>query len=44
VDYVLGHFGQDEQPDLLSGLDQAVEIFEGFAAGKEMPILMNQFN
>ena len=44
VDYVLGRFGKDEQPDLLAGLDKAVEIFEDFAAGKDMPMLMNQFN
>jgi PTH1 family peptidyl-tRNA hydrolase len=44
VDFVLGKFGKDEQPDVQLGIDKALDIFEAFASGKTMPDLMNQFN
>lgn len=44
VDFVLGQFGKDEQPDILAGIDKAVAIFEAFSDGTDMPTLMNKFN
>jgi PTH1 family peptidyl-tRNA hydrolase len=44
IDYVLGKFGKDDEPDVLRGIDGAIAIFEAFASGQDMPALMNQFN
>lgn len=44
VDFVLGKFGKDEEPEMLGGIDKALDIFEAFASGSDMPTLMNKFN
>ena len=44
VDFVLGKFGKDEDVDVLRGIDKALEIFEAFANGDDMPTLMNAFS
>jgi len=44
VDFVLGKFTKDEEPAMQQGIDQAVVIFEAFAANSDMPTLMNKFN
>jgi len=44
VDFVLGKFGKDDEPDLLRGIDTAQKIIEDFAAGLEINELMNKYN
>jgi len=40
----LGKFGKNEEPEMLGGIDKALDIFEAFASGSDMPTLMNKFN
>ncbi len=44
VNFVLGKFSADEQPVIMQGIDQSIEIIKALAQGDDMPTLMNKFN